>query len=141
MKNNEMAQAMLERAEVVLHEARYLFQKGHWNLVIRRCQESVELALKAALLWAGVEVPRVHDVGPLLKREAQRFPLPFRDRIFELASISRALRAERELSFYGDEATGIPAEELYTRNDAQLKLTETVLAICKMLFDGEEAHP
>lgn len=139
MTNHEMARAMLERAEAVLDEARYLFTRKRWNLVVRRCQESVELALKAALLWSGAEVPRVHDVGPLLRREAHRFPEEFRQHIPRMASISRALRAERELSFYGDEQSGIPAEELYGEEDAQAKLDEAqwVLEQCRALMDRE----
>ncbi len=136
MNNRQMAWAMLRQAEAILDEARYVYERRRWNLVVRRCQESVELALKAALLWAGAEVPRVHDVGPILRREAQRFPPEFRAHIPTLASLSRALRAERELSFYGDEQSGIPADELYTDLDAQAKLADArmVLEQCRKLF-------
>ena len=138
MNNHAMARAMLERAEAILEEAHFLYERARWNLVVRRCQEAVELALKAALIWAGVEVPRSHDVGPWLRREAHRFPESFREQIPRLASISRALRAERELSFYGDEASGIPAEELYSREDADSKLHEAreALLACRMLITG-----
>lgn len=137
MSNHDMARAMLRRAEAIMEEARFLYEKGYWNLVVRRCQEAVELSLKAALLWAGVEVPRSHDVGPWLRREAERFPEFFRKLIPKLASISRTLRAERELSFYGDEASGISAEELYSREDADtyLQETEEVFEICKRLIE------
>ena len=136
MNNRQMAWAMLQQAEAILDEAQYLYERRYWNLVVRRCQESVELALKAALLWAGTEVPRIHDVGPILKQEAQRFPPDFQARIPRLASLSRALRAERELSFYGDEQSGIPAEELYTEVDARAKIADAreVFEHCKRLF-------
>ncbi|GEM_PF-4915006 len=52
MNNRQMARAMLQQAEVILAEAHYLNTHRHWHLVIRRCQESVELALKAVLLWS-----------------------------------------------------------------------------------------
>ena len=141
MNNHTMARAMLERAEAILEEAHFLYERARWNLVVRRCQEAVELALKAVLLWAGVEVPRSHDVGPWLRREAHRYPAFFRNQIPRLASISRALRAERELSFYGDEATGVPAEELYSQDDAESKLRESreVLQICRNLLEGENS--
>ena len=136
MNNHQMARAMLRRAEAILDEARYLYQKGYWNLVVRRCQEGVELALKAALLWAGAEVPRLHDVGPILQREKHRFPGWFQTHIPRLASVSRRLRLEREISFYGDEQSGIPAEELYGELDARSALEEAqrVLETCGRLF-------
>lgn len=99
MNTREGAKRSLDRAAFILDEGSYLAEKGVWNLVVRRCQEVVELALKAALLWAGVDVPRAHDVGPVLKRHADRFSEPFREQIPTLASISRSLRAEREISF------------------------------------------
>ena len=99
---------MLQRAAIIFEEAKNLRARGVWNLVVRRCQESVELALKSALVAVGVQPPRVHDVGPTLKEHSERFPKEFRQHIPQLASISRALRAERELSFYGDEESGVP---------------------------------
>ncbi|SFM99666.1 HEPN domain-containing protein [Thermodesulforhabdus norvegica] len=74
MNNHEMAQAMLKRAAAIMEEAHFLYERAYWNLVVRRCQETVESALKAALIWAGIEVPRSHDVGPWLRREVHRFP-------------------------------------------------------------------
>jgi HEPN domain-containing protein len=62
---------MMDRASIVIQEAEYLQEKEAWNMVVRRSQESVELALKCALLWARIEVPRIHDVGPILKQYAK----------------------------------------------------------------------
>jgi len=70
----------------------------------------------------GVEPPKWHDVGPVLRREQGRFPAWFRERMDELISISRSLRKERELAMYGDEESGVPPEELYTRIDAEYAL-------------------
>ncbi|MEM3581628.1 MAG: DNA-binding protein, partial [Candidatus Bathyarchaeia archaeon] len=69
------------------------------------------------------------DVGPVLKREREKFPKWFQEKVDELASISRSLRKERELAMYGDEEAGVSPEELYIRSDAEyaLKLTEIVL--------------
>ncbi len=63
MTNRGAAENSIKRAGIALQEAEALSAAGHWNLSVRRCQESVELALKGALAWAGVEVPKVHDVG------------------------------------------------------------------------------
>jgi len=113
MNNHQMANSMIHRAEAILDEARYLYQKRRWNLVVRRC-----------------------DVGPILRREKRRFPDWFQVQIPRLTSISRRLRLEREVSFYGDEQSGIPAEELYNEMDARWALEETqwVLDTCKRLL-------
>jgi HEPN domain-containing protein len=138
--NSETAlKGMISRASIILQEAEYLKEKGAWNMVVRRSQEAVELALKCALLWAGIEVPHIHDVGPILKRYASRYPEPFKSQIPHFASISRILRAEREISFYGDEQSGVPPESLYTRDDAHEALSKTreVLVECKKLIKTE----
>jgi Uncharacterized conserved protein related to C-terminal domain of eukaryotic chaperone, SACSIN len=80
--NEEMARAYLSQAEEILREVERLYQRQAWNLVVRRSQEVVELALKGLLRGAGVEVPRTHDVGVWLKSYRDRFPasLPIGDR-------------------------------------------------------------
>lgn len=58
MTNAEMAQGHFRQARLILEEAEGLQRRGAWHLVVRRCQEAVELALKAVLRSAGVEVRR-----------------------------------------------------------------------------------
>lgn len=79
-------------------------------------------------------------MGPLLKQYANRYPEPFRSKIPHLASISRLLRAEREISFYGDEQSGVPPESLYTREDALEALLKAheVLSECQKLLERAE---
>jgi HEPN domain-containing protein len=138
MNNQEAAGLALKRAEVILSEAESLQAKGVWNLVIRRAQEAVELALKGALLWAGLEVPWVHDVGVFLRQNRRRFPDKFARQIPRLASLSRALGVERERSFYGDEESGLPPEMLYDELDAveALEKATFVLEACRRLMKG-----
>jgi HEPN domain-containing protein len=140
MKSGNALERMMSRALIILQEAEYLQEKEAWNLVVRRSQEGVELALKCALLWARIEVPRIHDVGPILKQYSDRYPEPFRSRIPRLASISRLLRAEREISFYGDEQSGVPPESLYTKEDALEALSKAceVLNECQKLIETAE---
>lgn len=139
MTNHGAAESSIKRAKVVLQEAETLSAAGHWSLSVRRSQESVELALKGALAWAGIDVPKVHDVGPLLRQHADRFPPQFSDAIPKLASMSRALRAEREISFYGDPESGIPPEELYGEEDAleALRKARFVLGHCQSLINPD----
>jgi HEPN domain-containing protein len=136
MNHGNALERMMSRASIILQEAEYLKEKEAWNLAVRRFQEAVELALKCALLWARIEVPRIHDVGPILKQYAHRYPEPFKSLIPRLASISRLLRAEREISFYGDEQSGMLPESLYTRDDALEALSKTneVLIECQKLI-------
>lgn len=136
MTNRGAAESSIKRGKVILHEAEGLSAAGHWSLSVRRSQESVELALKGALAWAGIDVPKVHDVGPLLRQHADRFPPEFAVAIPHLASTSRALRAEREISFYGDPESGIPPEDLYGEDDALEALRKAcfVLGQCQSLL-------
>jgi HEPN domain-containing protein len=71
----------------------------------------------------GIEPPKWHDVGPVLRREQGKFPVWFQEHIDELISISRSLRKERELAMSSDEESGVPPEELYTRVDAEYALS------------------
>lgn len=124
-----MAEGQLRQAREILAEAQHLLTRGIWSLVVRRAQEAVELALKAALRWAGVEVPRVHDVGVTLADHESRFPPEFRQHVGRFVSISRRLGRERELSFYGDETTGSAPERLYVEPDARQALEDAEFVV------------
>ena len=102
-----------------MRHAKEALEGGNYPYVVRQSQEVVELLLKAALRLVGVEPPKWRDVGPILRREAGKFPQWFRERIPELATISRRLRRERELSMCGDEESGVPPDELYGPEDAE----------------------
>ncbi|MEM4667278.1 MAG: HEPN domain-containing protein [Thermofilum sp.] len=81
MKNTEIALSYAKQAKERLHHAREALERGNYPYVVRQCQEAVELMLKAALRLVGVEPPRWRDVGPVLRREAARFPEWFRESI------------------------------------------------------------
>ncbi len=133
MTNEDLARALWAEAQTILEEARGLLRRGAWNLVVRRAQEAVELALKAVLRSVGVEVPRVHDVGPALRLHADRLPVALREQVDSLAAISQRLARERERSFYGDEEGGKGPQALYSAEDAQQALSdaEWVLGACR----------
>ena len=136
MNNEAMARSHMKQAAERLKHAEEALEGGNYPYVIRQSQEAVELALKAVLRFVGIESPKWHDVGPVLKRNSDRFPQWFREKIPRLASISRRLRREREPSMYGDEETGTPAEELYTREDAEeaLQSSKEVYEACAKLL-------
>ena len=93
-----------------------LLGEAAYSDVVREAQEIVELALKGMLRQVGIEPPRWHDVGGVLRDHRGRFPAEVGRAIDRLAAISTALRKDRELSFYGD-IDFIPTEH-YTQEDA-----------------------
>jgi len=140
LRNTDMARSYVRQAEERLHHAREALERGNYPYVVRQCQEAVELLLKAALRLVGVEPPKWHDVGPLLKREAARFPDWFRGRVEVLARVSRRLRREREPSMYGDEESGATPDELYGREDAEEALRDAELVrslVARLLAEHE----
>jgi HEPN domain-containing protein len=74
LDNVELAKSNLKQAEERLKHAREALDSGNYPCVVRQSQEAVELSLKGALRLAGIELPKWHDVGPLLRREKARFP-------------------------------------------------------------------
>ncbi len=133
MTNMEMARSYLRQARQILEEAERHHHAGVWHLVVRRSQEAVEFALKAALRSAGIEVPRVHDVGVFFMDNAARFPEALAKQLERVVSISRRLREEREISFYGDEELGAPPERLYASHDAEEALRDAhfIVELCE----------
>jgi hypothetical protein len=117
MTNISLAQSYLMKAEKRLKVLGLLFQEQDYSDVVREAQEIVELCLKGMLRFVGIEPPKHHDVGPLLLEHRAKFQAPTAGALEQIASISRALRKERELAFYGD-IDFIPTEQ-YTADDAQ----------------------
>lgn len=117
MRNITLADDYLKRATHRLAALDTLFQRESWADVVREAQEAVELALKSLLRRAQIEVPRIHDVGQIILDTADRFPENVKPLLEELAEISRELRRDRELSFYGSE--DLTPSEFYRREDAE----------------------
>ncbi len=135
--NVEIAKAYIEEAEKRLRVAEMMLKEKSYAYAIRQCQEAVELSLKAALRLVGVEPPKWYDVGPVLVEFPWRFPSWFKEKIPELAAISRWLRREREPSMYGDEELGLPPSKLYTEPYAAkaVESAKLVVTYVKKLFE------
>ena len=127
---NDLALSYIKQAKDRIRYSKEAFKEENFPYVVRQCQEAVELLLKASLRIVGVEPPKWHDVGPILRREEDRYPEWFKSELDWIISISRILRRERELAMYGDEELGIPPEEIYTRYDA-----EEALAKAEKIYD------
>jgi HEPN domain-containing protein len=117
MQNNDLARDYIQRATVRLRALDVLFEGESWADVVREAQEIVELALKALLRGSGIDPPRVHDVSTVLLLERERLPESVRDELEALAEISRTLRRDRELAFYG--AEDLTPSVFYSRGDAE----------------------
>jgi hypothetical protein len=116
MRNVELAFDYVRRAAIRLQAVEVLFRAESWADVVRESQEIVELALKGLLRSSGVDPPRVHDVGDVLETERERLPEGMRTSVARLATISKELRRDRELAFYG--AEDLTPSAFYSKEDA-----------------------
>lgn len=95
--------------------------------VVRESQEFVELALKGLLRVAGLDPPREHDVSKFITREQSRLPRAVVDHLREIRHMSKRLRRERELAFYGDDDF-IPSDEYEVEDSTEAILfAETIV--------------
>ncbi|MGC8673941.1 MAG: HEPN domain-containing protein [Thermoprotei archaeon] len=133
----DLALSYLRQAEDRVRYAGKAQEEGNHAYAVRQCQEAVELSLKACLWLIGAEVPKLHDVGPVLREERGSFPGWFAERVDELAYFSRVLRREREPSMYGDSESGLPPDRLYSKRDSAeaLRMAEEVLGLSKRLLE------
>ena len=117
MRNPDLARDYVRRASVRLRSLDVLFDGESWADVVRESQEIVELTLKALLRVSGVDPPRIHDVSEVLLAERERLPVEIHSDLEALAAISRQLRRDRELAFYG--AEDLTPSGFYSRDDAE----------------------
>ena len=116
MRNRELAVDYVQRAAVRLRAVDVLYEAESWADVVWESQEIVELALKGLLRSCGVEAPRIHDVSDVLEAERARLPDPIRGELARLTAVSRELRRDRELAFYG--AEDLTPSKFYAHADA-----------------------
>ena len=118
MRNRDLASDHVRRAGARLRALDVLFESRSWADVVRESQEVVELALKGVLRAFGVEPPRIRDVADVLLAERSRLPAELAPHVDRLAGVSRALRRDRELAFYG--AEDLTPSTFYRESDAVL---------------------
>ena len=129
-------QSYLENAKERILIAEYSKNRGFHHNAVRLAQEAVELCIKAILRLYGLEYPKTHDVGPVLKEHQPLFPKWFREIIPQIAKISRQLGLNRGPAMYGNEEAEIPPNELYDEEDAKEAINKArkVLEYCTKLF-------
>jgi HEPN domain-containing protein len=117
MTNNELSLSYISKATKRLKILAVLKDESAFSDVVREAQEIVELVQKAILRKIGIDPPKWHDVGDIIKTNLESIPKEYHTKILDLILVAKWLRGERELSFYGD-IDFIPTEE-YTTNDAE----------------------
>lgn len=123
-----LAQSLIHQARERLELLPFAMERKAWNIVVREAQECVELALRGLLRTCGIEPPKIHDVGSLLLIHRTKLEVPGGALDPErLAKISKGLRKDRELSFYG-EVDFIPTES-YTDEQARQALADATFSV------------
>jgi HEPN domain-containing protein len=116
---SDLARDYLRRAESRREALDTLRAAEAYADVVRECQEVTELLLKGALRFVGVDPPKRHDVGPVLRGHIDRFPEAWHAAADRIIGRSARLLELRGLAFYGDEETGRPASELFDEAEAE----------------------
>ena len=129
MNNPNLAKDYRLRARGRRKAINALYQEKLYADVVRECQEAAELALKSLIREAGHTVPFVHEVSQKLQEIKEDLGDPARQKLDRLCEISRSLRRDREISFYGSE--DITPSEFYTDKDAQeaIAMLDEVLSV------------
>lgn len=135
MQNKSLIKDYIIRSQKRLLALKVLLREESWADVIRGSQEIVELALKALLRSCSIEAPRTHDVSGIMEAEKARLPAKVQKDLDRIVSISKDLRRDRELAFYGTE--DLTPSEFYSQKDAQKAFNDAewivkiVSAVCK----------
>ena len=127
MQNRDLAADYIKRAKVRLEAVELLHARQSYADVVREAQECVELALKALLRTCGIQPPRIHDVSAILLDERQRIPPALQNSVDRLAKISKSMRRDRELAFYGTE--DLTPSDFYGQEDAESALRDAQFVV------------
>ena len=123
-------QLIAEGERIYLRDVQGALQEDDSNLVVRRSQEVVELALKGGLKVLGVDYPKVHDVAPVFSEQLRQKREAVDNRELDrIEEISLWLAQARAPAFY--------LEHEYDREDARQAAADAnfVVATVKRLLD------
>ncbi len=117
MELEKLAVSYYKKARARRKALDVLFQEESYSDVVREAQEICELLLKGLLRIIGIEPPKFHDVGKILKQNIDLLPPALHGKLNTIARHSFELRKDRELAFYG--ALDVDPWEDYTVEDAK----------------------
>jgi len=138
MRLAKLAEDYFKRARIRIKSAELALSEESYPDVVRYSQECVELSLKAALRAVGVEYPKEHDMGRILRAVKERFPEWFRGEVERLSEVSRDLADKRAPSLYGIESLNKAPSDIFDRNDAEKALSDAkyvLNTISKLLLE------
>jgi HEPN domain-containing protein len=123
ISNKELGKKLITEAERIYKwELNTAIENEDWNLAVRRAQEIVELSLKGALKFLGVDYPKVHDVGYVFIKEAKNKGMQLsEDNFMKIQEASKWLTEARASAFY--------AEKNYSKDDALRAYEDAVFVI------------
>lgn len=127
MKNKSLTKDYIVRGGIRLEALQVLFSREGYADVVREAQEIVELVSKALIRHLGGEPARVHDVSAQLLELKGRIPADEHEGLEKLIAVSRELRRDRELAFYGTE--DLTPSEFYSKQDAERALSQAQGAV------------
>jgi hypothetical protein len=139
--SDRLARDYLRRARARRRALDTLLVEAAHADVVRESQEVVELILKGALRFIGVDPPKRHDVRGVLVRFLERFPAEWRDALSEIEEDSTELVQDRARAFYGDEEDMVPASDLFSETEARraLAVVDRLLGMYeRLLTEGRE---
>lgn len=144
MTRKAMAEGLLQQALSSLESARKASRDSHWAFAVRSSQDASELSIKALLLTAGDDPPKIHDLGHVLRQEKDDLAeLGLSEsEVHRLADSARDLAQDRSKSLYGDEENDIPATDLFDKNDAAraVQTAELIHRRCRQVIEHEGAE-
>ncbi len=112
MNNFQLGDRLLGEAEEYYEEMLRAYERGSWNVVVRRAQEVVELSLKGLIKMMGIEYPREHDVGGVFEGVCREKGIEIDvETLDQIKRTSSRLARERVPAFY--------MEELYNEEQAR----------------------
>lgn len=133
MHNKKLAQDYVIRAKSRVKALTFYLSDKNFPDVVREAQEAVELSLKGLLKFHQIDFPRVHDVSGVLLEHKIRFGKNVTENLDRIIGISKDLRRDRELAFYGTEDL-LPLE-FYSLADAKLAIDHASYVVS--LVEGE----
>jgi HEPN domain-containing protein len=83
MDSEEKFTYWLDHAQYDLDTADIMYQGGRWLYVVFMCQQAVEKLCKGLyLLYIDDNVPRIHDIGNLVRRFEDKLPAVIPEEVF-----------------------------------------------------------